>query len=196
MHTIRSSGVNAAVRADEDDSTRAHLLSDKDKPLARSSRLSKYAAAMPMHKPGAPLYERVYSYMQNDTVMLVFYTVLSVFTRLFRIGSNHKVVWDEAHFGKFGSYYIRHLFYFDVHPPLGKILVAVSGWLSGFNGDFEFASGTDYPAEVPFIRMRIIMAIYGILMVPVAFATAKSFNWNWRTRQLFTLMVLFGTPSC
>ena len=68
-------------------------------------------------------WEKIQSYLQDDRVMLAVYTLLSVITRLYRIGSNHKVVWDEAHFGKFGSYYIRHMFYFDVHPPLGKILV-------------------------------------------------------------------------
>ncbi|KOS15054.1 glycosyltransferase family 39 protein [Malassezia pachydermatis] len=156
----------------------------------RSSQLTRYADAMPMHKPQMPLLDRISLWSQNDTYMLIFYTVLSVLTRLYRIGSNHKVVWDEAHFGKFGSFYIRHLFYFDVHPPLGKILVAVSGWLSGFDGNYEFDSGSDYPANVPFISMRVIMAMYGVMMVPVAFLTAQSFGWNWRTKHFFTLMVL------
>lgn len=162
---------------------------EKDR-LMRSSRVSKYANAIPVHRPPESPVERFMGYLHNDRVMLIVYTVLSIITRLYRIGSNHKVVWDEAHFGKFGSYYIRHMFYFDVHPPLGKILVSLAGALSGFNGEFEFESGHDYAKEVPFVQMRIIMAIYGILMVPVAFLTAQSFRWNWRAKHLFTLMVL------
>lgn len=156
----------------------------------RSSRVSKYASLIPVQRPPMTPWEKIQSYLQDDRVMLAVYTLLSVITRLYRIGSNHKVVWDEAHFGKFGSYYIRHMFYFDVHPPLGKILVSLAGVLSGFDGNFEFESGHDYPKEVPFIRMRILMAVYGILMVPVAYLTAQSMHWNWRTKHLFTLMVL------
>lgn len=35
------------------------------------------------------------------------YTLLSCWTRFYQIGRNNHVVWDEAHFGKFGSYYLR-----------------------------------------------------------------------------------------
>lgn len=164
---------------------------DKLEEKRESARASRYASAIPVKGPPRSPLQLISGLSPSDTFFLAFYTLLSVITRLYRIGSNPHVVWDEAHFGKFGSYYLKREFYFDVHPPLGKILVGLAGLLSGYDGQFDFESGDAYPADLPYVRMRIIMAMYGILMVPVAYLTARCFQWNWRARHLFTLMVIF-----
>ena len=45
----------------------------------------------------------------------------------------------------------------DVHPPLAKMLIALCGWLAGFNGDFDFKDiGKDYlEPGVPYVAMRM-----------------------------------------
>ncbi|KAJ6010534.1 hypothetical protein N7451_001946 [Penicillium sp. IBT 35674x] len=118
-------------------------------------------------------------------------TALALFTRLYRIGRSDIVTWDEAHFGKFGSHYLKREFYFDVHPPLGKMLVGLSGYLAGYNGSFEFKSGEKYPEDVNYTFMRAFNALFGAVCVPLAYYTARELNFRKATVWLISLMVLF-----
>ncbi|KAJ5641587.1 hypothetical protein N7490_005587 [Penicillium lividum] len=121
----------------------------------------------------------------------VILTALALFTRLYRIGRSDIVTWDEAHFGKFGSHYLKREFYFDVHPPLGKMLVGLSGYLAGYNGSFEFKSGEKYPEDVNYTFMRAFNALFGVVCVPLAYYTARELNFRKATVWLISLMVLF-----
>lgn len=116
-------------------------------------------------------------------------TIISFHVRFQEIDKNNQVVWDEAHFGKFGSYYIKHEFYHDVHPPLGKMLIALSEWLAEFNGDFSFGSNENYPENVNFKFMRQFNATFGALCVPLAFLSARWLELDYWSTYLITLMV-------
>lgn len=116
-------------------------------------------------------------------------TVLSFYVRFNGIDRNNHVVWDEAHFGKFGGYYIKHTYYHDVHPPLGKMLIALSEWLAKFDGKFEFGSGQPYPEGVNFKFMRQFNATFGAMCTPLTFMTAMWMGFQMPTVYLITLMV-------
>ncbi|KAG7827731.1 hypothetical protein KL920_004494 [Ogataea angusta] len=123
----------------------------------------------------------------------ILFTFVSFFVRMYKIGINSNVVWDEAHFGKFGSYYLRHEFYHDVHPPLGKMLVGLSGYLAGYNGSWDFPSGQEYPEYIDYVKMRLFNATFSSLCVPFAYFTMKELGFDLKTVWLFTLMVTLET---
>jgi dolichyl-phosphate-mannose-protein mannosyltransferase len=131
-------------------------------------------------------------YQNLEHLPPVIYTLLSCWTRFHKIGHANTVVWDEAHFGKFGSHYLKREFYFDVHPPLGKMLVGLAGLLSGYNGHFEFKSGVEYDENVPYVAMRVMMATFGVALVPLGWYTAVELGMSSWSCHLVALMVLCG----
>lgn len=132
----------------------------------------------------------VLSYLESVLFPLIL-TFFSFFVRMYKIGIADRVVWDEAHFGKFGSYYLRHEFYHDVHPPLGKMLVALSGWLANYSGYWDFPSGETYPEDLDFVKMRLFQATFSALCTPLAYYTGKAIGLSIPSVWLLTILVCF-----
>jgi dolichyl-phosphate-mannose-protein mannosyltransferase len=86
----------------------------------------------------------------DDYLLVIGLTIIAAIVRLYKIDYPTSVVFDEVHFGgfatKYDAYhsqeinprYIKGKFFMDVHPPLAKMLIAATGWLAGFQGDFDF----------------------------------------------------------
>lgn len=174
------------------------LPSSTTPPLVRYEQVSKCCYRTPPANtflPSSPCASHGQSVFIDDLrelIPLVLYTIVALATRLYKIGKANAVVWDEAHFGKFGGYYLNQTFYFDVHPPLAKMLVGLAGFLSGFDGKYDFPSGQPYPPNVPYTTMRILLALPGVALVPIAWATALELGFTTYTRHIVTLMVLAG----
>ncbi|KAF2705316.1 glycosyltransferase family 39 protein [Pleomassaria siparia CBS 279.74] len=102
---------------------------------------------------------------------ITIFTILAFITRFWGISHPNEVVFDEVHFGKFASYYLQRTYFFDVHPPFGKLLFAFAGWLVGYKGDFLFENiGDSYITnKVPYVAYRAMPATMGALTVPTVF---------------------------
>lgn len=104
-------------------------------------------------------------------IAIAIITVIAFITRFWGITYPSQVVFDEVHFGKFASYYLQRTYFFDVHPPFGKLLFAFAGWLVGYNGEFLFENiGDNYITnKVPYVAYRAMPATLGALTVPTVF---------------------------
>jgi dolichyl-phosphate-mannose-protein mannosyltransferase len=74
-------------------------------------------------------------------------------------------------FLQFASYYLERTYFFDVHPPFGKLLFALMGWFVGYDGRFHFENiGDSYITnKVPYVAFRALPALLGALTIPVVF---------------------------
>ncbi|KAK3337386.1 glycosyltransferase family 39 protein [Cercophora scortea] len=127
--------------------------------------LEKLAKANSVQPATGPASERDYK------IVFVFVTAMAFLTRFWGISHPNEVVFDEVHFGKFASYYLEKTYFFDVHPPFGKLLFAFMGWLVGYDGHFHFDNiGDSYIAnKVPYVAFRSLPAILGALTVSVVY---------------------------
>lgn len=128
-----------------------------------------------------------------EVVALSVITALAFFTRFYKIWFPDEVVFDEVHFGKFASYYLQRTYFFDLHPPFAKLLIAGVGYLVGYDGTFKFDKiGDSYITnQAPYLAYRSLEAIQGSLTVPVLFLTMRQLNYSIAASSLASIIVLF-----
>ncbi|KAI9299164.1 PMT-domain-containing protein [Neoconidiobolus thromboides FSU 785] len=130
-------------------------------------------------------------YFISDTKLLFFLTLLSFLTRLYNVSYGNRPIWDEVHFGKFGSFYLQKHFYNDVHPPLAKLLIALGGYLVGYDGTFDFESDENYTEGMNYTGIRVFCAIFGIAIVPLGFAFLRKIGVEKTTALITGLLLTF-----
>lgn len=103
----------------------------------------------------------------NTRFLLGLLTVFTVAlcTRAIALGSVNQVVFDEVHFGKFiSSYCCTHERFFDIHPPIGKLIIAGGANIAGGTNGFSFDHiGQEYTGA-NIASIRLVPALFGALL--------------------------------
>lgn len=109
----------------------------------------------------------------DDKMLPVIITILSFLLRFYRLEYPRAVVFDELHYVKFMSLYLKRIFFFDPQPPFGKQLMTSFAYLVGFQGDLSYAHiGEPYKSEVPILGLRLLPCIFGSLLAPLSYGIA------------------------
>ncbi|KAJ2401338.1 Protein O-mannosyltransferase 2 [Coemansia sp. RSA 2559] len=92
--------------------------------------------------------------------------------------------------------YLNGTYIHDVHPPLGKLLVALAEHLWVADRTFQFNAGAKYPPEVNHAWLRTQVAMWGVFMAPLAYATIRFIGKGQRTAVLAAWFVIFDNALC
>ncbi len=104
-------------------------------------------------------------------IALAFFALLS---RFLMIHHPESAVFDEVHFNYFAGFYYTGQYYYDIHPPLGKLLIALAALPFGGIApeDVVRTISTPYPSTT-YIAMRALPALFGSALPLLLFLVAR-----------------------
>jgi len=85
-------------------------------------------------------------------LMTILALVVGVWGRLYQLGFPPERIWDEIYFPVMARKYLQGVYFFDLHPPLGKFIIAASIAVLG-----------DTP-----LGWRLMPALFGLAMIPLS----------------------------
>jgi dolichyl-phosphate-mannose-protein mannosyltransferase len=108
-----------------------------------------------------------------DWFLLAITMSLSLFVHRVNIGFPPVVAFDEVFFGTFANCYHNRVYFFDIHPPLGKQLLYLGGRLSGYSFQ-EVYDRIGSPLDRTEIRLlRSWPCMAGVFRGPLIFVAVK-----------------------
>ncbi len=132
--------------------------SDMEKTTARSHKERRYAA-----------------------IGLIIILGISLALRLVNIGYPAEPVFDEAHFATYAGNYLDHRAFYDIHPPLGKLIYAGVLFLASGGArfsDYQFVAFNPNQARAslyaetgipygsfPYVALRMTSVMFGLALI-------------------------------
>ncbi|XP_029469941.1 protein O-mannosyl-transferase 1 isoform X2 [Rhinatrema bivittatum] len=125
-------------------------------------------------------------------LILMVLTVVGLVSRLWGLTHPHAVVFDEVYYGQFISLYMKQIFFLDDSgPPLGHMLLALGGYMGGFDGNFLWNRiGAEYSNNVPVWSLRFLPAVAGGLCVPIVYQIVLELHFSHSTALGAALLIL------
>lgn len=117
--------------------------------------------------------------------------LLGLLTRFVFIWHPPFVVFDEYYFTAFVQHYFAGTYYFDIHPPFGKLLIAAFSYVFRFVPEYEFTRiGAAYP-DNGYILLRVLPNLFGALLPLVIFFLARSLRGSVLAASFAGLAIVF-----
>ncbi len=128
----------------------------------------------------------------KEKLPLIILLILALATRFIFLAYPAEVVFDEVHFGKFVSAYSTHQYYFDIHPPLGKLMISGLARLNftpvNFGGFAQIGEAMD--AKTLFV-LRFLSALFGALLPLIFYGIIRVLGGSKKAAFLAGFLVIF-----
>jgi dolichyl-phosphate-mannose--protein O-mannosyl transferase len=104
------------------------------------------------------------------------------------------VVFDEVYFGNFSNFYIQSQFYYDIHPPLAKIVAFVFANMSEYDGSIDFNHCPDGKYPMPdYVMLRVTPALFSALCGPLIYLSVRFAKFSPASAAAAAVLTIFDT---
>lgn len=110
-------------------------------------------------------------------------SALSATLHFWHLFSPRAVVFDELWYEKFVGYYLTGAHFFDVHPPLGRLMFL------GFASVLHLRPG-DLLTPVAEPALRLLPALFGTILIPLVFVILRQLGASRRVATIAAIAVL------
>ena len=116
--------------------------------------------------------------MKNRKLLFIVLLLSTIAVHFAFFGQPNETVFDEVHFGKFVSAYYTHSYYFDIHPPGGKLIIAGFARLFNFTPEYSFAQiGQPFP-DHKYLVLRFLPLLAGTLLPIIIYLLALELGFS------------------
>ncbi len=122
---------------------------------------------------------------------LVLITWLSLGVHFWRITYPNSIVFDEVTFGKFLNSYAKGEYYFDLHPPLGKLIFGWCAYFAGMNPNFIYDKIGTVFTDHTYVWLRSATALAGSLLPVFVFLILRGMKFSRWVAVVAALLVIF-----
>lgn len=124
-------------------------------------------------------------------VLLSFLVFLGLLTHFLFIWHPAEVVFDEVHYGKFANGYLTGENIFSGHPPLGPQLIALGGWIGGYEPHFAFKNIGEKFEDSSYIALRFMPNLFGVFIPLIIYFFLRSLGVSFGLSFLAGILLVF-----
>jgi len=121
--------------------------------------------------------------------------ILAFFSRFLFLNYPTEIVFDEVYFEKLTNSYLTNEYYFDIHPPLGKMIIVGTAYILGANpsenkDEVLFKIGESFNKKDLF-SLRFASAFFGSLFIILIYKLVLAIGLSRKAAFLGSFLVLF-----